>query len=174
MDTRGTSDATVKVLGLRTAVSARGCQAVRLAATLDWNDQANGSYLGAAIVLAPSATDADPEALENFVRIEYIGVPPGQNARLLVREKVAGRTRTLQDEGWPKMNRSGRRIDKRRLTFSRTPTVVEIRDDSTVVARAAGFEAPVLYWYLLVTSHSNYPMREIFFDRIATTRDPDR
>ena len=56
----------------------------RIAVELDWNDQPNGSYLSAGLILAPEPTEANPSRGRSWLKVEYVGVPPGRNARLVV------------------------------------------------------------------------------------------
>jgi hypothetical protein len=103
----GTNDLTVKWHGVRSrrpVVEVEQGSVVRL--TLGWNGQANGCYMTADAYICPTPTQ-DPEHAPSWVRISYIGVPPGRNARCHIAVRARGRERTLLTEGWPEQ-RTGR------------------------------------------------------------------
>jgi hypothetical protein len=167
--TVGTNDKTVKYLGVRSAKAFPVSSGTRVAADLDWNCKFNGSYLSAAIILAPAAVAGNPLTGPDWVRLEYVGVPPGKNGRLMVVSRTAGRERYLFMEGWPEKNREGRP-----LALQKTELVLkngggfEILENGqpiyTCVEPVIGFKSAHLY--LQMSSHSNYPPRELFFDNI--------
>ena len=165
-DTRGTRDDTVKFLGARTVPAFPMAEGTRIAVTVDWNGQANGSYLTAAVILTPEATRGNPLRGRDWFKVEYVGVPPGQNARLIVGQRVEGRERTLYDEGWPETNRSGRRIGVQELLLVLRRSSFEVWENGARLFEARdtslGFESAHLH--LQLSSHSNYPPREILFD----------
>jgi hypothetical protein len=173
-DTRGTRDDTVKFLGARSRARRRLRDGARIAVHLDWNDQANGSYLSAGVVLAAQATDGNPLRTPDWLSVEYVGVPPGRNARLKVDACSGGRTRTVYAEGWPETNRSGRPIGVQRLELVVHEREVDVWENGRLVF-AAG--EPVLtfdeaYLYLQLSSHSNYPPREVYFDEVRFAAGP--
>lgn len=166
--TLGSSDTTVKVLGFRSAVPLRLDRETRILADVDWNRQSNGSYLTAGLVLSPDSADGNPLAAANWLKVEYVGVPPGKNGRLSVSVRTAGRDRHLFQEGWPTENREGRPLGIQKIEL---------------VLKAGGFELiengrslysctePVLkftsaHLCLQMTTHSNYPAREVRFDNV--------
>src|SRR5258705_2681062 len=83
-DTQGTRDDTVKHLGARLTQPISLREGREIAVQLDWADQANGSYLTAAVVLSPHATQSNPLDTPDWLKVAYVGVPPGRNARMLV------------------------------------------------------------------------------------------
>lgn len=83
--------------------------------TLDWNAQANGCYLTAGAVLCPTATTQNPQDEKDWIAVEYLGVPPGTNARLAVLQCVGGNLKELYREGWPDKQRTGRKIDRQTI-----------------------------------------------------------
>jgi hypothetical protein len=107
----------------------------------------------------------------SWLKAEYVGVPPGRNARLAVVLCTDGRERTLHSEGWPETNRTGRRIGVQELSLVFSGSSFEVREDGHLVFEAAetpvGFDAAHLH--LQLSSHSNYPPREIYFDDIRVT-----
>ena len=173
-DTRGTRDDTVKYLGVRTVDRVVIVEGTRIGVTLDWNDQANGSYLSAAMVLTPETTSGNPLRGGDWLKVEYVGVPPGRNARLEVGSCVGGRERTLFTEGWPERNRGGRRIGVQELLLVVARSSFAIHENGQRVfeseAGAVPFEAAHLH--LQLSSHSNYPPREVFFDDVSVSAPP--
>jgi len=171
LDTRDTRDDTVKFLGVRSTAPIRLARRARVDVQIDWNDQANGSYLTAGVLLAPKATEGNPLRTANWLKVEYVGVPPGRNARLLVTASVEGRERQLHDEGWPKVNREGRRIAVQNLTILLRGPSFEVWENDRLACRAARAVLPFegAHLYLQVSSHGNYPTREVFFDEIRVS-----
>ena len=173
-DTLGTRDDTVKFLGVRSAHRVRLRKEARIAVELDWNDQANGSYLSAAVVLSPHVADDNPERSPDWLKVEYIGVPPGRNARLIVAVCSGGQERQLYTEGWPDTNRQGRRIAIQHVAIRTRGRILEVWENGTLAYASAG---PVLsfdeaYLYLQLSSHSNYPAREVYFDDVRFGSKP--
>ncbi len=173
-DTRRTRDDTVKFLGVRTVERFAIRDGTRIAIELDWNNQANGSYLSAGLVLAPEPTEANPLRGRSWLKVEYVGVPPGRNARLVVVSCIDGQERTLYSEGWPETNRTGRKIGAQELRLVFLGSSFEVWEDEDLLFKAAqtrlGFDAAHLH--LQLSSHSNYPPREIFFDDVRVTESP--
>jgi hypothetical protein len=171
-DTRQTRDDTVKFLGARTVERIAIRDGTRIAIELDWNDQANGSYLSAGLILAPEPTRANPLRSRNWLKAEYVGVPPGKNARLALVLCIDGRERTLYSEGWPETNRTGRRIGVQELRLVFRGPSLEVWENGDLLVEAAearlGFDAAHLH--LQLSSHSNYPRREVFFDDIRVAQ----
>jgi hypothetical protein len=171
-DTRGTRDDTVKFLGVRTRERFPIRDGTWIAVELDWNDQANGSYLSAGLILAAEPTEENPLKGRNWLKAEYVGVPPGRKARLAVVACVDGRERTLYTEGWPETNRTGRKIGALELSIVFRGSSFEVRENGDLLFEAAdtplGFDAA--HVYLQLSSHSNYPPREVFFDDVRVGR----
>lgn len=166
--TLGTDDRTVKFHGVRTkeplvALTGRA----EISFELDWNDQANGCYMTVGAYLCPVAAE-NPREEGSWLRLLYIGVPPGRNARCLVSAKVAGHEKRLLTENWPQ-ERTGRKIGRQRVQIA-------LDGDSLVVTENGGklLEADDLrldfeqaYLYLQHSTHSNYPLRDVFFDDVV-------
>ena len=167
-DTRGSSDETVKVLGVRSIPLIDLDREVRVSVDLDWNDQANGSYLSAAIVLSPSSTRQSPFEAPDWLKVEYVGVPPGRNARMVVGVKQGGHERTLENEGWPGRGREGRRIGVQHLVIVSRRGALQVWENERLAyeskERVIGFDSA--YLYLQMSSHSNYPSRTVYFDNV--------
>ncbi len=167
-DTIGTRDDTVKYLGVRSRRAFPVGDSLCVAATLDWNDQSNGSYLSVALVLAGEETTANPMDERNWVAVEYVGVPPGRHARGLVSASSERRRVTLANEGWPRRNREGREIALVRIFIRIGPHGLEVRENGERRYWSRRFEAPFAraFLHLQLSSHSNYPAREIYFDDV--------
>ena len=168
MDTIGTRDDTVKYIGIRSSNPVSFQAPAELSIDLDWNNQRNGCYLTAAVYLCPTPTGTNPEREEDWVRLEYIGVPPGKNARAVVAIKNNGTVKHLCTEGWPE-ERKGRPIGLERITMIRDADGIAILENGALLYRIDSlhlrFGSP--YLYLMMGSHSNYPFREIYFDNIS-------
>lgn len=168
-DTIMTDDKTVKSLGVRGVRPVSLEDGLEIALDLDWNDQSNGSYLTAAVYLCPFVTAKNPQEEPDWIRLEYHGVPPGKNGRAAVSAKKDGRIRWLFTEGWPEINREGRKIGLLKIRFQVKDKHLIIQENGKEYFRVDLKKIGLAkgYIYLQMTSHSNYPAREIFFDNLA-------
>ena len=66
---------------------------------LDWADQANGSYVTAAVVLSPHATAGNPLDTSDWLEGGVRRRAPGRNARMLVELRSQGRDDSVETEG---------------------------------------------------------------------------
>ena len=168
--TIGTDDQTVKSLGIASRDSVDLSGKKRLVFDLDWNDQSNGCYLTAAIYLCPTLTKGNPADEAQWLRLEYVGVPPGKNARAAIWLKSNRRERWLYDEGWPKQQRTGRMIGKPHVEIHFDDGTWKVLEDGRLLFDSREkwkLSFTHAHIYLQMTSHSNYPPREIFFDNIT-------
>ncbi len=170
-DTTGTRDDSVKFLGVRTREAFAVGDGLCVAATLDWNDQANGSYLSAAVILSGTETLKNPLRDEDWLAVEYIGVPPGGNARLQLSSSRSGRPRTLEDEGWPHAQRAGRKIGQPRVVLFVSPASTRLWENGTQRHQSIGpgLSVPRVFLHLQISSHSNYRAREVYFDDVEVS-----
>jgi hypothetical protein len=170
-DTRGTRADTVKFIGARTIDAIRLIPGTTVAAELDWNEQANGSYLSAALILSPEKTSSDPLKGPDWIKVAYVGVPPGRNARMVVATRVGGREELLFTEGWPETNRLGRKVTRQYVQIELLSKSVRVWENGRLMFESTGrlssFDSG--YLYLQMSSHSNYPPREIYFDEVEAT-----
>lgn len=168
--TLGTKDDTVKFHGVRTVSPLLLGPAREISFELDWNDQRNGCYLTAGVYLCPTATDGTPRDEKDWFKFEYIGVPPGKNARAWVSVRTRGGERVLYDEGWPKQQRIGRKIGRQRVKLQWQGETLSLLENDQVLWEGprAYCDFPTAYLYLQMSSHSNYPAREVFFDNIIS------
>jgi hypothetical protein len=170
-DTMGTRDDTVKFLGVRTRDAFVVGEGLCVAATLDWNNQANASYLSAALILAGAETLENPLRDKNWLAVEYIGVPPGRNARLQLSSCSFGHRLTLEDEGWPHARRAGRKIGEVRMVLFVAPGSTRLWENGKARHQSTGPSLSLehVFLHLQISSHSNYRAREIYFDDVEVS-----
>jgi hypothetical protein len=168
MATIGTRDDTVKFHGVRSAQAFDISSGIAVSFELDWNDQANGSYLTAGMYLCPVATDGNPRDEENWLKLEYVGVPPGRNARALLATQQSGHLRHIYTEGWPDEQRTGRKIGRARARLVLEGPLLQVWENDELLFETEQQPLPFdqAYVYLQMSSHSNYPPRELFFDDV--------
>ncbi|HPD17631.1 MAG TPA: hypothetical protein PLE19_22050 [Planctomycetota bacterium] len=176
--TIGTRDDTVKHLGIRSAKAVVDFSSpVEVAAEIDWNNQANGCYLEASLFLCPTSTDATAAQEKDWLRFEYVGVPPGRNARACLSRRSAGNLRFLYTEGWPQpdpKDRVGRPIGRQNVRLRLDRQNIEIIENGKTLwgPEPHGCDFAQAFLYLDVCSHSNYPPRELFFDNVVVRPAP--
>ncbi len=170
LDTGGTDDATVKLRGVRSRrtfeVKPEG-PPLTVEVTLDWNGQTNGSYLTAGLALLPADEDDPPQAASEALAFEFVGVPPGRNARPSLWRRRASGLRPLYTEGWPQPRRAdrvGRKVERVKLTLEVGFARVRLLEDGRARYQGPGGLGGRLRLLLFVTSHSNYPERAVRFD----------
>jgi hypothetical protein len=167
---RHSRDETTKFLGVRHRDEIKLTPGARVRVDLDWNRQSNGSGLTAGIVLAPAFTTGNPLKLPAGLWVEFIGVPPGRNARRVIGMRESSRHRTLDSEGWPDRDRTGRAIGVQRLEIliGEGGSFRVLENGQEVYAspsKALPFDRARVY--LQMSTRPNYPPREIFFDNIV-------
>ena len=113
-NTIGTKDDTVKFHGVRSVENVDFSEGKELCFDLDWNNQSNGCYLTASIYLSPTVTTGNPGEEKDWLKFEYVGIPPGRNARCVIATKSDGKVKYLYTEGWPEQ-RTGRHIAYQRI-----------------------------------------------------------
>jgi hypothetical protein len=168
-DTIGTMDDTVKFHGIRSLRKIDFAEGKVISFDLDWNNQANGSYLTAGIYLCPAATDTNPRDEPDWIAVEYVGVPPGKNARLQVASMNRGNLRFLFTEGWPDKQRTGREITNQHLELFIDKNGLKVLENEKELFSTLDYRQDFTqaYLYLQMSSHSNYSSREVYFDNIA-------
>jgi hypothetical protein len=168
--TIGTRDDTVKHLGVRTGKAVVDLSTpVEVTATIDWNNQANGCYLRASIFLCPTETNGTPADKKDWLKFEYVGVPPGKNGRAALSRRTSGNLRHLYTEGWPAEQRKGRTIGKQQVVIKLDATNIEVIENGKTWwgPKPHRLSWQQAYLYLQMSSHSNYPPREVFFDDVG-------
>ncbi|MBN2240680.1 MAG: hypothetical protein JW712_12975 [Dehalococcoidales bacterium] len=168
-NTIGTADDTVKYLGVRYRNQLDFTREKTIEFDLDWNDQANGCYMTAGLFLCPVETGTDPSHEPDWIAFEYIGVPPGENARFQISKKVNGNFQYVFTEGWPDEQRVGREIDNQHLEITVDTGMLLVKENGTVLydSYESGLHFDSAYLYLQMSSHSNYPDREMYFDNLV-------
>jgi hypothetical protein len=162
-----TDPQTVKFHGVRSRKAVVDISGdVRVEFLLDWNDQANGCYMRAGIYLCP-AVSQNPREEQRWLRMIYVGVPPGRTGRAWLSASMAGNERAIMTENWPD-DRAGRAIGTQRVAIVLEGDTLTVTENGEVTHSAPrpdlGFERA--YLYLQHSSHSNYGLREVFFDDI--------
>ena len=138
---------------------------------LDWNNQSNGCYLTGSVYLCPTATNENPRDEADWLKFEYVGVPLGKNARCVIATKIDGRTGWLYTEGWPE-DRSGRKIVNQHIKIIMDDASFKVMENGReIYASQHDLTFSSAYIYLQMSSHSNYPAREIYFDDVMVTED---
>ena len=170
--TIGTRPETVKWLGVCTRQAVVDLsRPIEVEFELDWNRQRNGCYLTAGLYLCPTSSDA-PKEESDWLKVEYIGVPPGRNGRCELASRVAGRLHLLYTEGWPVEQRTGRPIGVQKVKLTIRDGGLALRENGRLLFElprlALGFKKA--YLYLQMSSHSNYPPRAVFFDNVVVRR----
>lgn len=167
VSTLETDPRTVKLIGVRSLEPVKLKKPYQVSWALDWNDQSNGSYLSAGVLISPHATRTKPTTESDWLQVSYVGVPPGVNARLEITGRVSGQRKTFYTEGWPAENRAGRKIGLQHLDLQVSDSGLELKENGKFVFRtdqALPFQQ--VYVYLFLTSHSNYKLRDIYFERV--------
>ena len=104
-NTIGTSDP-LKYLGVRSKNEVDLSTEESVSFDLDWNNQANGCYLTAALYLCPTVS-SNPRNESNWLKFEYTGAPPGRNIRINIWEKVDGAVNPLYTDWGPRDDQAG-------------------------------------------------------------------
>ena len=166
-NTLGTDDKTVKTVGVRSKAAFDFRTGKRFSVDIDWNAPHNPAYLTAAIYLCPTAAPGHPEDERDWFKFEYVGVPRDKTVRTVIARKRHGNRRWLDRGGWPKV-RAGKVVEENRIEIW--------LDAADLVVYEAGVERFRLpqhdldftqaVVYLLMTSHSNYYLRQILFDDV--------
>jgi len=175
LGTIGTRDDTVKHLGIRSANAVVDFSTpIEVALEIDWNNQANGCYLQASLFLCPTSTDDTAASEKDWLKFEYVGVPPGRNARAALWRRKGCNLRFLYDEGWPHEQKTGRPIGRQRVALRLDRENVQIIENGKVLwgPEPHGCDFTRAFLYIEACSHSNYPPRELFFDNVVVRPAP--
>jgi len=173
-DTRGTDDATVKSLGVRSRESLATGEGLVIEYTLDWREQDNASYLKAGVYLAPVESDASVKELQTWIGFEYVGVPPGRGGRgqLVVRD--GGSLRFLEREAWPqaaRRDRVGRRLGTQEVRWLIDRRRIVVWENGEEYYRGThGLDLSDVVLFLELEGHSNYPPRSVAFGPVRVRR----
>jgi hypothetical protein len=82
--------------------------------------------------------------------------------------RANGGERVLYDEGWPKQQRTGRKIGRQTVKIRWQEDTLSILENDQMLWESewTRFDFPTAYLYLQMSSHSNYPAREVYFDNV--------
>ena len=169
----------MKYLGVRATEAIDLSNPKVITCEIDWNDQANGSYLTASIYVCPT-TSENPREEPDWVAIEYTGVPPGRNLRTSVRLKTGGSLRNLYEDWGPRDGNNrplgkpvGNKTHTVRLIISQES--IQVLEDGVEIVPSTGyhFDFDQAFVYLQMSSGTNYPSREIYFDNFLVTQGTD-
>lgn len=170
-NTIGTSDP-LKFLGVRSMNELDFSTGRAVTFDLDWNDQSNGCYLTASLYLCPTVS-SNPKNESNWLKFEYTGVPPGRNVRINIWEKIDGVVKQLHTD-WGPRDEQGRPTGKllepgsHRVEILLEKNSLRVLEDGTEIYQLSDHELSftTAYIYLQMSSGTNYPSREVYFDNI--------
>lgn len=173
-DTIATSDP-LKFLGVRSRNEFDFSTGRAVSFDLDWNNQSNGCYLTASLYLCPTVS-SNPKNESNWLKFEYTGVPPGRNVRINIWEKIDGVVKQLQTD-WGPRDEQGRPIGKplelgsHRVDLLLEENSLRVFENSKEIFQLSDYELgfTTAYIYLQMSSGTNYPSREVYFDDITVT-----
>lgn len=166
--TLNTRDATVKHMGVVLTRPLDLRSPVDVQVDLDWAHQRNGSYLALAAYLAPAFDRTSVTQTPDWLGVRVVGEPPGQTARLEVMRRSHGNLAALERFGWPG-TKPGRDMGRVRLELHLDGRAARLNVDGKerFSTPDAGHRYEQAFLYLELTSHSNYPGRDVFVDRVA-------
>jgi hypothetical protein len=170
-NTIGTSDP-VKSLGVMNKTLIDFSQGVMISFDLDWNNQRNGCYLTASMYLCP-AKSKNPKKEKDWVKFEYVGVPPGQNVRTNIWANISGALKQLYTD-WGPRDPDGRPqgIPKGHINHNIRILLdvsnIQIFEDGNELYPLSphNLNFTTAYLYLQMSSGTNYPSREVYFDNL--------
>ncbi|MFC1870618.1 hypothetical protein ACFLYE_05080 [Chloroflexota bacterium] len=79
-----------KYLGVRSREPLEFKDGIEISFNMDWNNQRNGSYLTSGLYLCP-VESSNPKSEDDWIKFEYVGVPPGKNIRINVWKSINGK-----------------------------------------------------------------------------------
>ena len=176
-NTIGTSDS-LKYLGVRSLEKIDLASSLVIKFDLDWNNQSNGCYLTASLYLCPIISN-NPKREDNWLKFEYAGVPPGQNVSIRVQQRVDGLNQILYEDRGP--NDSQGKPLGQTLGFNKHSIELILNNDKVCVfqdgveiysSSIANVNISTAFIYLQMSSGTNYPSREVYFDNIIVRAAP--
>lgn len=174
-NTLGTSDP-YKYLGIRSLESINFDKIRIISFDIDWNKQKNGCYLGAALYICPYKSE-NPKKEKDWIKFEYTGVPPGQNVRLNIWCNVNSSLKKLYTD-WGLRDDNNKPLGKPLADGNHTikiqidNTYIQVFEDEKEIFPVSphGMNFHSGYLYIQMSSGTNYPSREIYFDNILVTK----
>lgn len=173
LETLGTPAGSEHLLGVRRREPLSMSRPLRISTELDWNHPANGSYLSAGLVLAGAESEGSPLEGPDWIKVEYVGVPPGKTGRLVVASRSAGVDRNPYLDGWPMPSKEGRALGVQRIELRVRDGGFEVWENGRVKVAWEGGRVSMKsgYVYLYVASRSNYGLREVLFSPLTLSFD---
>lgn len=165
----------MKFLGIRSKKKIDFSEKKTISFDLDWNKQRNGSYLSAAVYVCPTKTDTNPKDEKNWIKFEYVGVPPGRNVRTNIWARVNGALRQLSTDWGPRNSQGkplGKPIDNQQIKIVLDSNNLQIfENDKEIYPQFPHrLNFPSGYLYLQMSSGTNYPFREVYFDNLIISQ----
>jgi len=172
-NTLKTSDP-LKYLGVRSIKKVDFSDAKEISFDLDWNNQRNGCYLTAGLYICPVESE-NPKKEKDWIKFEWVGVPPGKNIRTNVWANVNGAPKQLytdwgprdengRPQGWP-VKPGNHRI---KLLLD-SKDVWGWADSKQLCNSVHSLNFTSGYLYFQMSSGTNYLQREVYFDNIVVT-----
>ena len=173
-NTLETSDP-VKYLGVRSIGKVDFSEPKEISFDLDWNNQQNSCYLTAGLYICPVESE-NPNKEKDWIKFEWVGVPPGKNIRTNVWAKINGALKQLYTD-WGPRNENGRpqgwpvKPGNHRIKLLLDSKDIRVWADSKQLCYALhSLNFISGYLYLQMSSGTNYPAREVHFDNIIVTK----
>lgn len=165
--TIGTRHHTVKYLGVAHPRPIDLRHPVEIEIEIDWAHQSNGSYLTLGFYLSPKWSAATASRHKDWLSFRFVGIPPGKTARAELMRRTHGNLQVVERFGWPKV-KSGRDLGRATVTLSLDGRSLSLSIDGKEQFSTpdAGFRFDRAYLFLEMSTHSNYPRRELFIDRV--------
>ncbi|MBM64713.1 MAG: hypothetical protein CMH55_00585 [Myxococcales bacterium] len=146
---------------------------ITIRVAMDWLEKKNASYLSVGLLLVPEGFDlaSDPRLAERNLALFFAGVPPGAQARRVMRLRKAKSTVWEDLEGWPERGKEGRSIGRVEVELTISDDALRLRESGrpdVLVKRPVGFSSGRLI--LFVASQSNAPLRWGGFSSLRVLR----
>ena len=161
----------VKYLGVKSQMKIDFNQPIEIAFDLDWNAQQNGCYLTAGLYICPVESE-NPKKEKDWVKFEFVGVPPGKNIRTNVWSSANSAMKELYTD-WGPASENGKpqgwslKPGNHRIKLLLDSKGILVWADSKQLCYALhSLNFTSGYIYLQMSSGTNYPDREIYFDNI--------
>ena len=162
----------MKYLGIRSAEMIDISNDIVITFDLDWNNQANGCYLGAGLYLCPFDSD-NPKVEDDWIKFEYVGVPPGKNVRINIWKSVNGSPQEIFTD-WGPRDAQGKPLglplgqSSHTIRIELDPDALAVWQDDTEIIPPTkhNLQFTEAYLYLQMSSGTNYPPREVYFDNV--------
>ncbi len=167
MSTMKTDPSTVKFVGVAHPKPLDLSTPVRIAVDFDWGDQTNGSYLTLGLFLSPEWTTGAVTRTMDWLGFRLVGVPPGKQVRQEIMRRNYGNLQEVERFGWPD-KKDFARLGRVRLELELDGRRLVARMDGAEIFRTedAGIRFDKAYLYVEASSHSNYPVRNLYVDEI--------